>query len=536
MKRLIFSIILLSCTVPFADVPESTLLQAAEAFRAQQFSERVSGLKGITACFSDDILIGYLAEYEPEGFALFRADTNAAPVKIYSETGEFNNLPPDFISVIKIELNDELQAIDLLRRENRLHTVSQHSLWDTLINSSTRASILQLNATGGEGVPLLSTTWNQDANYNLFCPLAPGGPGGRAYAGCVATAVAQVMKYHNHPPQGEGIKIYEDKSGSCRGWHTGDFGSTYYDWSNMPANVRSSTDYTSRSAVNLLIYHAGIAVLMDYEATGSGSLTSRVPDALRDYFRYDCIDVSGRPGGSSYDPWYTRIKNEIDKNRPAYYSFIDENSQIGHAVVCDGYRNGSDIHLNMGWGGSGNAWYNLNDVSYGNYEFNSRHQAVFGICPEGELDDSYEPNDNRDSAHDISKLIGQWLSETEEGPGIQANEDWFTFTLSDVPATLMITCAFDNAEGNIELALYHGNEKLTESRTDNDGESITWFTQAPGTYYIHVDSYNTPGYPYVKVYWLNEYDLMYTIPEGGMFAGLCLLLILWRGKVLTERN
>jgi hypothetical protein len=536
MNRFIVLIVSISVATAFAAVPESTVLQAAEAFRSQQFSSYITGLKSVTPYYSDTTLAGYIAEYEPEGFVFFRADTNAAPVKLYSEQGTFSNLPPDFISVISTELTEELTAIKLHKRENMLSAVSQHILWDSLLADSRIESSAQKSAAATSGGPLLSSLWNQDSQYNTLCPDAYDGPGGRAYAGCVATAMAQVMKYHNYPPQGNSSEIYQDKWGNCLAWHTGDFGATSYDWSNMPYRVTSSTDAASKTAVNLITYHAGISVSMDYEATGSGAQSSDVPDALRDYFKYDCLDLSGRQGGSSYEPWYTRIKTEIDKNRPTYYSFIDDSIQIGHAVVCDGYQNGSDIHLNMGWGGTGNAWYNLNNISYGSYTFNTRHQAVFGICPEGELDDKYEPNDAREAAQDISPYLSQWLGETKDGIGIQANEDWYKFTIADAPATVMITCAFQNVEGNLELFLYQDTTKVAESRTTNDGEAISWIAQSPGTYYIHVDSYNTPGYPYVKVYWLNEYDLMYTVPEGGMLAGIMCVMLLWQRKYLKTRR
>jgi len=142
----------------------------------------------------------------------------------------------------------------------------------------------------------------------------------------------------------------------------------------------------------------------------------------------------------------------------------------------------------------------------------------------------------RDAAKDISLYISQWLSETDDGPCIQVNEDWYKFTITDAPATVMVTCAFQNVEGNIELFLYQDSTNVAEARTTNDGESITWIAQSPGTYYIHVDSNNSPGYPYIKVYWMNEYDLMYTVPEGGMLAGIMCVMLLWQRKHLKTRR
>ena len=127
--------------------------------------------------------------------------------------------------------------------------------------------------------PLLTTKWNQDANYNYHCPVFASGPGGHCYAGCVATAMSQIMKYYNYPEHGVGSYSY---------YHpyfvsiSADFDTTYYDWTAMT----NSINLTSREAISTLIYQCGVSVDMNYMPTGSSASTYSVPHAISTYFNY----------------------------------------------------------------------------------------------------------------------------------------------------------------------------------------------------------------------------------------------------------
>jgi hypothetical protein len=241
--------------------------------------------------------------------------------------------------------------------------------------------------------------------------------------------------------------------------------------------------------------------------------------------------LTSRPDSSRNAEWYYRVQNDISKNRPIYYSFSYYSSGAGgHAVVVDGCRNGNEFHVNFGWGNSyppSTAWYNMDDIN----GFNYNHDAVFGICEEGTLDDEYEPNESKSLAFDLSHHYGQWLSSISN-KGVQVNEDWYKFTIDVAPDMIVITCAFVNADGDLLLELYDDNDKIAESQTENDGEVIEYYASAPGTYYVKVDSANGPAYPWQKEYWLNDYDLMVAAPEGvGIFNLLTLIIITLRRKL-----
>ena len=134
-------------------------------------------------------------------------------------------------------------------------------------------------STRGDIAPLITTNWNQDSPYNAYCPTGQGGPGGHAYAGCVATAMSMVMKKWDWPDHGQGTHSYTPEGYAMQ---TVDFENTNYQWSNMP-NTCNNSNY---QAVATLMYHCGVAVDMMYGPGSSGAYSQDVPGAINNYFRY----------------------------------------------------------------------------------------------------------------------------------------------------------------------------------------------------------------------------------------------------------
>lgn len=239
--------------------------------------------------------------------------------------------------------------------------------------------------------PLLTTEWDQDPYYNNACPYSSYS-GSRPVTGCVATAMAQIMKYWNHPTTGYGShSYYHDTYGTL----SANFANTTYQWSSMPNSLSSSSTSTQVNAVATLMNHVGIAVDMDYSTESSGAQSHSFGDAasasaenaLRNYFKYspqlygifkeDYTDVQ----------WCNLLKNELDDSRPILYDGRDASG--GHAFVLDGYNNAGQFHINWGWGGWCNGYYtmgNLHPASGGtggnsSYTFNMQNDAIIGIQP-----------------------------------------------------------------------------------------------------------------------------------------------------------
>ncbi len=212
--------------------------------------------------------------------------------------------------------------------------------------------------------PLLSSNWHQEAPYNDFCPW---GDGGRCVVGCVATAMAQIMKYWNYPPNGSGSRTYywngdQSCGGSTSGQYLSATFSDAYDWANIRNSYSGSESQAEKDAVAELCYEAGVAVAMDYGYCASGSNHARVLAAFPNYFEYSSqIDAEYRDNYSSWTTWFNMLVAELNNNRPIQYGVE------AHSIVCDGWRvsGTNQLHMNYGWGGYYNGWYNVDDIHLG---------------------------------------------------------------------------------------------------------------------------------------------------------------------------
>ncbi|MCX7847579.1 MAG: C10 family peptidase [bacterium] len=330
--------------------------------------------------------IAFLAQLTPRGFVLLRADDELPPLKLYSDTTMFENLPGWARRVVAEELEEEL--LELLRRRTGgvVRVRSFTGAWQALAgNAGENGAHGTEEWVGAAAVgPLLSTAWDQGDPYNLHMPTvsgAPSGYGGRAPAGCGAIALAQILRYHTKPAQIASDETYTDNNGSCRGTHSASkAGLTPYDWANMPASVTSGSSAVQKNAVAQLIWHCAVALHMDFEANGSGSSTSAAVSALRTLFGYTCDNYVTRSGFSD-SAWFAKLSNDINAAKPVEY--VITSSEGGHMVVCDGVTGTSQIHLNFGWGTflpGATAWYDLNSIVAGGSTWTT-HGAIFNITP-----------------------------------------------------------------------------------------------------------------------------------------------------------
>lgn len=302
-------------------------------------------------------------------FVVMSADDCVRPVLGYSLTEGFdvNNIPDN----MKSWLGDYSVQIQLAIDNSAKASSEIRKMWDDLKNRAP-------NAAKANSVvePLLSTTWNQNYPYNYYCPADANGPQGRVYAGCLATALAQVMKYWNYPEVGQGSHTYEH---GVYGVLTADFGATTYNWSQMPDNLTNSSPQAEIDAVATLIYQCGIAVDMNYGPNGSGAYYYKVPGAFKDFFRYSESATLESQTEYSNEGWIAMLKSELDEGRPMYYCGNNENS--GHAFVCDGYRSDDYFHINWGWSGYMDDYWAIGALNPDPYTFNLTNMAVRFVEP-----------------------------------------------------------------------------------------------------------------------------------------------------------
>lgn len=203
--------------------------------------------------------------------------------------------------------------------------------------------------------PLVTTKWNQDAPFNNFAPEYTDDNNNtqRCATGCAATAMAQIMKFHNWPEQGVGHYSYEHQS---FGIISSNFSEHIYDWTNMIDRYNNG-EYSNvqADAVALLMKDCGVSLNMNYGPVSGASIYSYTP-AFKNYFRYSSRTVN-RSGCETAE--FTKIiTDELQEGRPIIYCGTGEDG--GHAFVVDGYDTNYFLHVNWGWGGYSDGYFDMN--------------------------------------------------------------------------------------------------------------------------------------------------------------------------------
>ena len=348
-----------------------------------------------------------------EGFVLVAADMRSVPILGYSFNGNFlwNDLPANFSGWLEGYRLGIEQGI----RSNVPENDSLAYLWKCLIEGS-----YKLASGAKDDTYLLGTTWSQGSGYNNYCPVMDGD---HVVVGCVATAMAQIIRYWEYPHRPFGSFSYRH---STYGIQAVDFDTVDYDYTLMPDHIGRRSTAAERDMVSRLCYHCGVTVQMNYQnpshTSGSGAQSSKVPDALR-HFGYTGTRYVSRTTINDDSQWRVLIRHEIDAQRPIYYSGASE--EYGHAFVLDGYSTQNKFHFNWGWGGQSDGFYTLstmqgfvysNDMVIGiqpsGWEGTLEH---FHVSPDGRGDGTswQQANSNVEAAMKLSALVDRdiWMIE-----------------------------------------------------------------------------------------------------------------------------
>ena len=408
------------------------------------------------------------------GFVLVAGDDRSIPVLGYSDEGRFDydNLPDNARAWIA-HYEEELAWIVENDAEPYETTAGE---WTTLVSGGL------LETKGGSVEPLIKTKWDQAPYYNDKCPTNIFAPTGHTYTGCVATAMAQVMKYWNFPIRGRGYNSYHC---SYYGTQSANFANTTYDWSHMPNQLSSSSSTTQVNAVATLIYHCGVSVNMDYGINGSGITDiSLVVKALKNNFYYDTSIRLVEKNQYSDASWVNLLKTELDNGRPIFH--CGSGSKGGHAFVCDGYNGNNYFHFNWGWSGSCDGYYSTSDLTpgtggagAGNGSYTTDQCAVIGIKP----------------SNNTSPEIEMYST-------LKVNDVWYG---SDITGTIQILNAgISSFSGKIGVIIFNEEEIAVSGQVFNVSNlQYNYYTTGtvkitgggaliPGTYYAYA-LYSTDG-------------------------------------------
>lgn len=395
MKRNLLLALIIALSLPILGNPvdENTAKQLAQNFWKENNIMGVKGDKVFKKKMDDARFVnvatrcGYSEFYifnneDGKGFVIIAADDCVTPVLGYSYDNNFaaENLPPN----LKGWLDGYAEQIRAAVEMRATATEKIRTEWECLrqgrnlpIKSETQV------------YPLIATTWNQSPYYNALCPYDYT-YNQRTVTGCVATAMAQIMKYWSYPEHGWGSHSYIPQNHPEYGTQYVDFSSTTYQWSLMPNNVSSSN-----TAVATLMYHCGVSVDMNYDVSSNGGSGAYVLDfglnrpcaenALKTYFDYKSTLHGEEKDNYSDSQWIALLKNELNNARPILYAGYGTG---GHAFVCDGYDPYDCFHFNWGWSGAAqgannDAYYYINSLIpiETSYNFSSNQQALIGIEP-----------------------------------------------------------------------------------------------------------------------------------------------------------
>lgn len=313
-----------------------------------------------------------------DGFIIISADDINVPIIGYSDNGTYQkqNLPDNFKSWMESIEKGMEKAIS---EEDTPSEYVQKRWRDLSENKALSSTTVD---------PLITTKWNQSQPYNNMTPIHDSTA---TYTGCVATMMAQIMKYHEHPKMiNEAITLPAYTSSSLRiDIPEIQMNGKVFDWENM-LNVYpyywEATQPTEieQDAVAKLMYYCGVSVRMNYDILGSGGSGASSEDcatALFTYFDYDKdIDFVYRESsysGESYtdEAWINLLKHELDNGRPIAYS--GRSTTAGHAFVCDGYDEDNKFHFNWGWGGSSDGYFDINAT----LAYTANHSVIVNAKP-----------------------------------------------------------------------------------------------------------------------------------------------------------
>lgn len=330
----------------------------------------------------------YVVYLAPSGYVIVSADDFIEPIVAFSPEDTYDPSPAN--PLCNLVTRDLASRMRMMRDESRGNGNGDHTdksehgrrlargKWNRLLGRSFTEVEGVLGGTGSVSdlrvPPLVQTKWSQTnecgtACYNYYTPPYAEGSAGNYPSGCVATSMAQVMRYWQHPTAGIGVTTNEISicgSATTRSTRGGNGSGGPYSWASMPLDPGCATTLNQRKAIGALCNDAGVAVGMDYCSDGSGiSDLTRITAAMKSVFMYS----DARLALNDYlqlpsDTCNRAINSNLHADMPTMLAILG--TYGGHVVVCDGYGyNASTMyhHLNMGWAGASDAWYNLPNIT-----------------------------------------------------------------------------------------------------------------------------------------------------------------------------
>ncbi len=331
-----------------------------------------------------------------QGFVIVSGDDRINPVLGYSDEGYFDEAKAP--ANMKAWLNEYAQQIALLDKVSNIK--------DAIAAPKTRDVVDTRNSIA----PLITSKWDQATPYWNECPQFMNSDNEEdgyelAYTGCVATSMSQLMNYYKYPEQTtQVIPAYSftisDGNFNYSTVQMEELPITTFDWAHMRDTYTGAEDEVYTSAVAHLMYYVGCAVKSQYGVSSTGAYTDDIPKGFA-LFGYG--SKLAYRNDYTQEVWDEMVYQELVAGRPMIYNGT-AGSGGGHSFICDGYEYGNYFHINWGWGGLGNGYFQLavlNPYASGiggsssAEGYNMKQNIVYNVIPGGATpggdDDEEEP-------------------------------------------------------------------------------------------------------------------------------------------------
>lgn len=333
------------------------------------------------------------------GFAIVASDDNKPAVLAYSRVGtlDLSDDNPGF----NWWLNATRKV--LLRHEPQRETTKPDpNLFPTQVQ------------------PLLTTTWGQREPFKFMCPFdtyvadqslyGTYTPDRGHYAvGCGPLAMAQYMYYYKFPKHGKGEESVTVKYLQGDVIVHVDFEQANYDWENMIDDYQGEYTDEQGAAVAQLCYHCGVAAQTTWNSLGGGTTDARIIEAFTKHFNYN--DTANYIPRSRYDEptWMKMIYSMLSSGNPILYSAKDinivEGIIAGHNFILDGYDENGLVHVNWGWYGQENGYFDIATLAVLQYTYDDWQAMYVGLYPNREHLQGDVNDDGEVDINDVTLLI-----------------------------------------------------------------------------------------------------------------------------------
>lgn len=509
-----------TAVVPSGPVSEAEALAVASSWpmapECDGFDRAVDTIKAERV---GGVTTSYVIRFQNGGFIIVGASHDVVPVIAYScRAGALDAANPDADAYFRL-VNRSIGEIVVEAGGE----ATPHPLWGRIASSA------EYRAVGDSVVPMITTRWNQNGLYNPYTPTVDGT---HTPLGCGALALGQLLRYHEFPAHGTGSNTYT--------WHgqllRSEFARESYDWDLMPDQLTADTPAEQTEATTRFLAQVAVGLEMDFELAESGSFVTRIMEVLPQHYRYPSGGT--RQAKSWFDDaaWIDLMKGELREARPVLY---DGAGSAGHFFLLDGYDENDFFHVNWGWGGGLDGYYQLNALRPGSHDFTQSNAAEVGIAPErrgqGEVCGGYPgylcaeglackhrvdtagtcqpeawchadtgsadcadlPPQGTSGYYQCVDQSCQWTSgggtQTDSGAGTLARSQWADYGPYDLAAGGTLTAVLTTQSGDADLYLRKGAAPTStqyDCRPYLGGTQVESCTASgPGSVYVAVKGY-----------------------------------------------